>query len=94
MRSRPGPASSAVAGVDGFLGRLGGGVNIRVSKKFSIQPEVTFMRAFNDSSALFWMAGLGFNVGAQPDYSDLDTDATSAPPAAAPAAAPAEPPAQ
>jgi hypothetical protein len=88
-----GSAFSAIAGVGGVLGRFGGGLNIRVSKKFSIQPEVNFMRAFDDTSALFWVAGLGFNLGAQPDYSDLDTDGTSAPPAApaAPAAAPAAP---
>lgn len=80
-----GNTSTVTGGVSGFLGRLGAGVNFRVSKKFSVQPELTFMRAFDSSSALMWMGGVGFNIGAQPDYSDLDTDGSSAPAAAPPA---------
>jgi hypothetical protein len=87
-----GNSQQQVAGTSGVLGRLGFGVNIRLSKKFSLQPEVTFMKAFADTDALIYVFGLGFNVGAQPDYSDLDGTATPASdgaPAAAPAAAPA-----
>lgn len=76
-----------VAGTSGVLGRLGLGVNFRVSKNFSLQPEVTFLKAFADTNALIYTFGLGFNVGAQPDYSDLD--GTAAAPAEAPATAPA-----
>ncbi len=92
LSSDGGNSSQQVAGTTGVLGRLGFGVNFRLSKKFSIQPEVTFMKAFADTDALIYVFGLGFNIGAQPDYSDLDgtgTPASDGAPAAAPAAAPA-----
>jgi hypothetical protein len=53
----------------GLLGRLGLGVNIRVSKSFALQPEVTAMRRFSDeNSVTFYMAGLGFNFGKLPTF--------------------------
>jgi hypothetical protein len=76
-----------VAGTTGVMGRMGVGFNIRPSKKFSIQPELTFMKAFQNTDALIYVFGLGLNFGAQPDYSDLDTSgSTPAAPTAAPAA--------
>jgi hypothetical protein len=58
------------ASASGFLGRLGLGVDFRVSKKLAIHPEVTVMDNFGDGGTI-WVFGIGFNVGAQPDYSDL-----------------------
>jgi hypothetical protein len=75
----------------GFFGRLGLGVDIRTSKSLAIHPEITVMRQFSDVDALVWVAGIGFNIGAQPDYSDLGGggDGTNPPPEASPSAAPA-----
>ena len=75
----------------GILGRLGFGVNIRTSKRLSIQPEITFMKAFQNTDALLYIFGLGFNIGAQPDYSDLGGGGAPPPPAAPVAAPPAGP---
>lgn len=55
----------------GLLARLGGGVSFRVLKQLSIEPELTFMKGFSDSDVLVWVFGVGFNIGAQPDYSDI-----------------------
>ncbi len=55
----------------GVLARLGLGVDIRVTKRFALHPEVTFMKGFGDTSSLLFVAGLGLNFGAQPNYSDL-----------------------
>lgn len=75
-----------VEGASGVLGRLGLGVNFRVSNSFSLQPEITFMKFFADTDMLIYTFGLGFNVGAQPDYSDLGGTGSAAPGPAAPAA--------
>ncbi|HEY5243864.1 MAG TPA: hypothetical protein VIJ22_20425 [Polyangiaceae bacterium] len=75
-----GVTGSATA--SGFLGRMGVGVDFRVSKKLAIHPEVTVMQDFADSGTIV-VFGLGFNIGAQPDYSDLggdDSDGPSPPP--------------
>jgi hypothetical protein len=85
--SGTGADRNAVITSGGALARFGLGLNIRPSKKFHIQPEVTGMRAFNDAEGLFLMFGLGFNFGHLPQYDDLDDEPkSSAPPAAAPAA--------
>ncbi len=66
----------------GLMARGGIGVDWRLSKKFAIHPEVTFLKSFGDNDALMYLFGIGFNIGAQPDYSDL----AESPPAKAPAA--------
>jgi hypothetical protein len=92
--------SSAVAG---FMGQLGVGVDFRTSHRFSVHPEITVMQQFTGSQDLFLVVGgIGFNFGAQPDYSDLRGDAgppaeptapaDSAPPAVEPASPPPSPP--
>jgi hypothetical protein len=90
-----GSNTQAVAGTTGVMGRIGIGVNVRASKRFSVQPELTFMKAFQDTDALMYMFGLGFNIGAQPDYSDLEAGEAGQgdQPASAPASAPAPAPA-
>jgi hypothetical protein len=65
-----GVAGSSTAA--GFMARLGVGFDFRVSRKLAIHPEVTLVRQFTGSQdLLFCVGGLGFNFGAQPDYSDL-----------------------
>lgn len=75
----------------GFLGRMGIGLNIRPSSRFSIQPEFTVMHAFNDAASNVFSAGLGFNFGNLPNFDDVGTDDEEAAPAGTkPAAAPAK----
>jgi hypothetical protein len=74
-------ASEVLAGagvIPGTMARFGVGLDIRVFRRLAIHPEVTFQRSFGDDHLLLWFAGIGFNMGAQPDYSDL-AQATSPP---------------
>jgi hypothetical protein len=86
-------------GTTGLSVRFGLGFDARVSQKFAIHPEVTFLRAVNPPTdtefkdVSIFVFGVGFNIGAQPDYSDVDGTpaepaATPAPDSAPPAAAP------
>jgi hypothetical protein len=80
-----GVAGSSTAA--GFMARLGVGFDFRVSRRFAVHPEVTLMRQFTGSEdLLLCVGGIGFNFGAQPDYSDLASapkppDTEPAPPA-------------
>ena len=57
---------------EGFMARLGAGFDFRVDRKLAIHPEVTLVRQFTGSEdLLLCVGGIGFNFGAQPDYSDL-----------------------
>lgn len=62
---------SGASTVSGAMARLGAGVDFRISKKFAIHPELTFMKGFGDDNLLLYVGGVGFNFGAMPDYSDL-----------------------
>jgi len=66
-----GSGVSGSATATGLWGRLGLGVDFRTSKTLAIHPEITAMQQINGVDALVWVAGIGFNIGAQPDYSDL-----------------------
>jgi len=72
-----GSGASGSATATGLWGRLGLGVDIRTSKTLAIHPEITAMQQINGVDALVWVAGLGFNIGAQPDYSDLGGEPAS-----------------
>lgn len=85
-----GSGVTGAATATGVFGRLGLGVDIRTGKSLAIHPEITAMQQINGSDALIWVGGLGFNIGAQPDYSDLGDGAAATPEATAPAAAPAD----
>jgi hypothetical protein len=55
----------------GAMLRVGGGLNIRIADGFSLQPEITIMKPFNqpDSiSTLLYAPGLGFNFGTLPGF--------------------------
>jgi hypothetical protein len=53
------------------LARLGLGVDIRTSDTVAVHPEVTCMRGFTSAASFLCVAGLGLNVGAQPNYDDM-----------------------
>jgi hypothetical protein len=77
----------------GAIGRLGVGFDFRIGQHFALHPEITFMKAFSSTDALFYVFGLGFNFGAMPDYSDLEPGGggggnTPPPPPSGPAPAP------
>lgn len=63
-------SSSSEYNSDGFAGRLGLGLNIRVSRSFALQPEVTALY-FPGSEGVIVSGGIGFSFGAQPDFSDV-----------------------
>ena len=52
----------------GLSGRLGLGFNVRFSKKFAIQPEVTVFKSFEEDGTIMYSAGLGFNFGHLPQF--------------------------
>lgn len=66
-----------IMGTAGFYGRLGLGMDVRLTPRFGIHPEITVLKALhppqssNFESTLMYTFGFGFNIGAQPDYSDL-----------------------
>jgi hypothetical protein len=82
-------------GTTGLSARFGLGFNARVSPKFAIQPELTFLRALNPptdtefENVTLFIFGVGFNIGNLPDFSDVNGAPPPAPPAAAPEPAPA-----
>jgi hypothetical protein len=88
-----GTGVGGAASSTGFFGRLGLGFDFRIGKRFAIHPEITAMKEFSDSDALIYVGGIGFNIGAQPDYSDLEGPGDiQAPPAGPPASANPPPP--
>jgi hypothetical protein len=59
----------------GIGARLGLGLNVRVSDSLSWQPEVTVWHELYQSDSWVYVFGIGANVGPQPDYSDLSSEA-------------------
>lgn len=51
-----------------WLMRGGIGLDVRASEKFSVQPEVTFLKSFESGGGIVFLAGVGFKFGAQPKY--------------------------
>lgn len=47
----------------GVMARLGLGLNVRASETFALQPEITAMRALNDTEGYTFVLGLGFGFG-------------------------------
>jgi hypothetical protein len=63
---------------DGLSVRGGLGLNIRVSPKFAIQPELTVIRGLQEpgpdssfDSVFMYVFGVGFNIANLPDFSDV-----------------------
>lgn len=68
-----GEDQSLKASVSSGIGpRMGIGLNVRTSDTFSWQPEVTAWHDFNALDSWVYVIGVGINLGAQPNYSDLD----------------------
>lgn len=66
-----GDGSSAAASIDGVMIRGGLGFNFRISPKFAMHPEITYLKALNkstDPSVSWLLFGLGFNFGALPEF--------------------------
>jgi hypothetical protein len=60
-----------------LFGRLGLGINLRVSPSFALQPEVTGLQSFAAGQVRFITFGLGFNFSNLPRYGpdeDLEED--------------------
>ncbi len=64
---------------DGGLWVRGGlGFNFRISPKFAMHPEITFLKNMpgdNEVDALLYIFGLGFNFGALPVYGSPEPEA-------------------
>lgn len=56
----------------GFIARAGIGFDFRVSDGFAVHPEVTFLRALDDTNWTTYVAGIGFNFGKLPSFKDLE----------------------
>jgi hypothetical protein len=85
-----GTATSTNNGTDqasattGAIGRFGLGVDFRLTPGFALHPEITFLRGLGTDNTLIYMAGLGFNFGAMPNYDDVGGGPPPHPPPAAP----------
>jgi hypothetical protein len=55
-----------------LLARLGFGADFRLTEHVALHPEVTCMKGFTSTQTLICVAGVGLNLGAQPDRSDLE----------------------
>jgi hypothetical protein len=54
------------------LVQLGVGVDIRTGKHVAFHPEISVVRIFDDAQTYMGFVGVGLNLGAMPDYSDLE----------------------
>jgi len=63
-----------ILGEGGMRGRLGLGFNMRFSKFFALQPEVTTIRKFDETKAMIIAVGLGFSLGKLPSFDDVPED--------------------
>ena len=50
------------------LFRAGIGFDFRTSKRFALHPDFTFLFPFEDRYAVMFLAGIGLNFGALPDF--------------------------
>jgi hypothetical protein len=61
----------SASGSTGLMFRPGLGFDFRISERFALHPEVTFLRTLKGSdedSATLYMFGLGFNFGSLPKF--------------------------
>lgn len=63
--------SDSASGTSGLMLRPGLGFDFRISDRFALHPEITFLKTLkgdDEDSALLYMFGLGFNFGNLPKY--------------------------
>ena len=70
----PGTDIRSASGTTGGLARLGFGVNLHLRDRFSIQPEVTYLRNFDTATRAFVIFGIGMSFGKLPDYDSDDPE--------------------
>lgn len=66
-------SDDAAKSTDGLFLRGGLGINFRISQKFAMHPEVTFLKNVTnteESDVLLYIFGLGFNFGSLPKYGE------------------------
>ena len=68
----------------GAIGRFGIGADFRLMPGFALHPEITFLRGLGTDNTIIYMAGIGFNFGAMPNYDDVEGGPQPIPPPAAP----------
>jgi hypothetical protein len=71
-----------VMAADGLYARAGIGVNVRISPKFALQPELSVIRSLEDpgpnssfDSVYMYVFGVGFNLANLPNFADADAAA-------------------
>jgi hypothetical protein len=72
-----GDGSSAAASIDGIMLRAGLGFNFRISPKFAMHPEATYLKFLNKDTEpkISWVVfGLGFNFGSLPEYGSASAE--------------------
>lgn len=61
--------TDAAASSTGIMLRPGIGFNFRISERFALHPEITFLKPLKDqSTGLLYVFGLGFNFGNLPKF--------------------------
>jgi hypothetical protein len=68
--------------------RFGLGADFRIMPGFALHPEITFLRGLGAVGEIIYVAGLGLNFGAMPDYDDVGGGPPPVPPPAAPVSPP------
>lgn len=61
-------AQDAATGSTGIMLRPGIGFNFRISPRFALHPEITFLKPLEDNSGILYTFGLGFNFGNLPKF--------------------------
>jgi hypothetical protein len=70
--------NSAAYSASGLWLRGGIGFNFRISPKFAMHPEITFLKNLpgdNEVDTLLYVFGLGFNIGSLPVYGSPEPEA-------------------
>jgi hypothetical protein len=58
----------------GAIARFGVGADFRIMPGFALHPELTLLRGLGGDERIIYIAGLGFNFGAMPNYDDVGAD--------------------
>ena len=81
-----GSVASSSSGTDrasattGAIGRFGIGADFRLMPGFALHPEITCFRGLGTDNTIIYMAGIGFNFGAMPNYDDVGGGPPPSPP--------------